>query len=162
MNKKEVKVEKFLQKQLTNENTLNLLLLQVSDNSYILFGKYHITKTNSFCYEVEIEDTNIKKTFNTLKTAVTWCVFNIKKKTQECKQIENIDFKLASLDIDIQQKTKVLNATKDEDFKFVYMTKIEEDNIKKQMLLKKLNRFINTSKDWQTKKFNDAKSRYKR
>jgi hypothetical protein len=161
MNKKEAKVEKFIKKQLNNTNTMNLSLLPIDDNNYILFGKYAITKENSF-YLLHDDYTDRKRTFSHLKTAVTWCVFNEKRKISECKLIEQIDFKLSSLEIDIAQKTKVLNSLKDEAYKFVYISKIEEDNIKKKILLKQLNKFINMSKDWQTKKFNDAKSKDKR
>jgi len=162
MNNKKVKVEKFLTKQLTTtNNTSNILLLQVDDNNHILFGKYAITKENN-SYILRMDNDDKERTFSTLKTAVTWCVFNEQKKTVECKQIEQIDCKLSSLEIDILQKTKVLNNTKDEKFKFVYISKIEEDNMKKKILLKQLNRFINISKAWQDKKFNDSKSTGKR
>jgi len=162
MNNKKVKVEKFLTKQLTTtNNTSNILLLQVDDNNHILFGKYAITKENN-SYILRMDNDDKERTFSTLKTAVTWCVFNERKKTVECKQIEQIDCKLSSLEIDILQKTKVLNNTKDEKFKFVYISKIEEDNMKKKILLKQLNRFINISKAWQDKKFNDSKSTGKR
>jgi hypothetical protein len=109
-----------------------------------------------------MDNNDKERTFSTLKTAVTWCVFNERRKTIECKKIEQIDFKLASLEVDILQKTKVLHNTKDENFKHVYFSKIEEDNIKKKILLKQLNRFINISKEWQDKKFNDSKSTSKR
>jgi hypothetical protein len=162
MNNKKAKVEKFLTKQLTTtNNTSNILLLQVDDNNHILFGKYAITKENN-SYVLRMDNDDKERTFTTLKTAVTWCVFNERKKTVECKQIEQIDCKLSSLEIDILQKTKVLNNTKDEKFKFVYISKIEEDNMKKKILLKQLNRFINISKAWQAKKFNDSKSTGKR
>lgn len=162
MKNKEAKVEKFLTKQLTTtNNTSNILLLQVDDNNHILFGKYAITKENN-SYVLRMDNDDKERTFSTLKTAVTWCVFNERKKTVECKQIEQIDCKLSSLEVDILQKTKVLNNTKDEKFKFVYISKIEEDNMKKKILLKQLNRFINISKAWQDKKFNDSKSTGKR
>jgi hypothetical protein len=162
MKNKEAKVEKFLTKQLTtNNNTSNILLLQVDDNNHILFGKYAITKENN-SYVLRMDNDDKERTFSTLKTAVTWCVFNERKKTVECKQIEQIDCKLSSLEVDILQKTKVLNNTKDEKFKYVYISKIEEDNMKKKILLKQLNRFINISKAWQDKKFNDSKSTGKR
>jgi hypothetical protein len=132
MKNKEAKVEKFLTKQLTTtNNTSNILLLQVDDNNHILFGKYAITKENN-SYIIRMDDDDKERTFSTLKTAVTWCVFNERKKT------------------------------KDEKFKFVYISKIEEDNMKKKILLKQLNRFINISKAWQDKKFNDSKSIGKR
>jgi hypothetical protein len=158
---KKMKVERFIKNQLTNTKTMNLLLLEIDTDSYALFGKYIINKENGF-YVIYTESDDKKRIFNTLKTAVTWCVFKERNKTLECKQIEQIDFKLSSLEIDILQTTKILTNLKDENCRFIFITKIEEDSIKKRLLLKQLNRFINTSKDWQTKRFSEAKSVNKR
>ena len=158
---KKTKVERFVKDQLTNTKTMNLLLLEIDTDSYALFGKYTINKENNY-YVVCADGEDKKRIFNTLKTAVTWCVFKEKNRTLECKQIEQIDFKLSSLEVDILQTTKILNNLKDENFKLVFISKIEESNIKKKLLLIQLNKLINTSKDWQTKKFSEAKSTSKR
>lgn len=161
MKNQEVKLEKFFTKQFKNTNTTNLMLLQLDDNNYILFGKYHIAK-DADRYIVFIENIDKPKFFSALKIAVTWCVFNERRKIAECRQIEHIDFKLASLEVDIKQTTKILHSLTKNEAKFVYLSKLSEDDAKKKILLKQLNRFINMSKDWQTKKFNEAKSKDKR
>jgi hypothetical protein len=160
---KQVKVEKFLENQLFNKSnkTTDMLVLPIDNNSYILFGKYAALKKDNY-YSLVMDDYDQEKVFGTLKTAVTWCVFKELKKTTECKKIEQLDFKLSSLEIDLLQKNKILNSTKDDKFRDIYLTKIEEDNLKKKILLKQLNRYINISKEWQTKKFNNAKSNEKR
>jgi len=158
---KKMKVERFVKDQLTNTRTMNVLLLETDTDSYALFGKYTINKENNY-YVVCTESGDKKRIFNTLKTAVTWCVFKERNRTLECKQIEQIDFKLSSLEVDILQKTKILNNLKDENFKLVFISKIEEDTMKKKLLLIQLNKLINMSKDWQTKRFNDAKLTSKR
>ena len=158
---KKMKVERFVKDQLTNTRTMNLLLLEIDTDSYSLFGKYTINKENNY-YVVCADNDDKKRIFNTLKTAVTWCVFKERNRTLECKQIEQIDFKLSSLEVDILQTTKILNNLKDENFKLVFISKIEESNIKKRLLLIQLNKLINTSKDWQTKKFSEAKLTSKR
>lgn len=158
---KKMKVERFVKDQLTNTRTMNVLLLETDTDSYALFGKYTINKENNY-YVVCTESGDKKRIFNTLKTAVTWCVFKERNRTLECKQIEQIDFKLSSLEVDILQTTKILNNLKDENFKLVFISKIEEDTMKKKLLLIQLNKLINMSKDWQTKRFNDAKLTSKR
>ena len=158
---KKMKVARFVKEQLTNTRTMNILLLETDTDSYALFGKYTINKENNY-YVVCTESDNKKRIFNTLKTAVTWCVFKERNRTIECKQIEQIDFKLSSLEVDILQTTKILSNLKDENFKLVFISKIEEDTMKKQLLLIQLNKLINMSKDWQTKKFSEAKSTNKR
>jgi len=154
------KVDKFIKKQITkNPETMDVMLLPVDSDKYILFGKYIISKVDNY---YSVKNDSIEKTFNTLKTAITWCVFKEKNKTVECRKIEELDFKLSSLEIDLTQKRKILNNMTDENFKTVYIIKIEEDNIKKSFLLKQLNRFINISKGWQSKSFDKAKTRNKR
>lgn len=161
MKNKEIKVAKFLSRHLTEDNpAINVSLLNVDDN-YILFGKYYIKKEKDF-YELTTQDSDIKKTFGTLKTAITWGVYREKKLFTECRNIEAIDYKLSSLEIDLYQKNKILNNIKDEENKLIYSTKIEEDHIKKRMLLKQLNRYISKSKEWQARSFNAAKSTSKR
>jgi hypothetical protein len=154
---KQIKVEKFLENQILDKNnkTMNMIVLPIDSNSYILFGKYAALKKDNH-YRLLIDDNDQEKIFSTLKTAVTWCVFKELKKAMECKNIEQLDFKLSSLEIDLLQKSKILNSTKDDRFRDIYVTKIEEDNLKKKILLKQLNRYINISKEWQTKKFNIA------
>ena len=163
MNNKEIKVEKFFKNQLLsgNNKTMDMLLLPIDNNGYVLFGKYIILKKDNY-YNLSIDNIEQEKTFSSVKNAVTWCVFKERKKTIVCKEIEHLDFKLSSLEIDLLQKTKVLNNTKDEKFRNVYIAKIEEDNLKKKILLKQLNRYISISKDWQTKMFNTTKSKDKR
>jgi hypothetical protein len=160
---KQVKVEKFLENQLFGKRnkTTDMIVLPIDNNSYILFGKYAALKKDNH-YSLLIDDNDQEKVFGTLKTAVTWCVFKELKKAMECKKIEQLDFKLSSLEIDLLQKNKILNSSKDDKFRDIYLTKIEEDNLKKKILLKQLNRYINISKEWQTKKFNNAKSNEKR
>lgn len=161
MKNKETKVDKFLSKHITEDNPVFSISLLNVDGTYILFGKYFITKEKDW-YVLLCEQTNTKKTFSTLKTAITWGVYREKRLFTECKNIEAIDYKLSSLEIDICQKNKVLNNTKDEGNKLIYTTRIEEDYIKKRNLLKQLNRYISKSKEWQTKSFNAAKTTSKR
>ena len=160
-NNKRTKVEQFVKDQLTNTKNMNLLLLEVATDSYVLFGKYIITKENTY-YVTCTDGDNEKKIINTQKTAVTWCVFKERNRTKECNQIEQIDFKLAGLEVDILQTTRILNNSKDKNFKLIFISKIEESNIKKRLLLIQLNKLINISKDWQTKKFSEAKLMNKR
>lgn len=161
MKNKEAKVDKFLSKHLNEDNPVfNVSLLNVN-NTYILFGKYCIVQEKDW-YVLTSEHTDIKKIFSTIKTAITWGVYREKRLFTECRDIESIDYKLSSLEIDICQKNKVLNNIKDEANKLIYTTKIDEDHRKKKMLLKQLNRYISKSKEWQDKSFNAAKSSNKR
>ena len=163
MKNKEQKVQKFLHDQLTtNKKTMDIMLLPVDENSYMLFGEYAIFNKNDWYLVCVDDNVDTERKFSTLKTAVTWCVFHQRRKILECRKIEHLDSKLDSLEIDLIQKTKVLHNTKNNDIKCIYDTKIEEDNIKKKSLLKQLNYFINISKNWQTNTFNSAKPTYKR
>jgi hypothetical protein len=164
MNKnKQIKVERFLENQLFSKSskTTGMIVLPIDNDSYVLFGKYTAFKKNNH-YSLLIDDAEQEKIFGTLRTAVTWCVFKELKKATECRKIEQLDFKLSSLEIDLIQKNKILANAKDDNFRDIYLNKIEEDNLKKKILFQQLNRYINISKEWQTEKFNNAKSNGKR
>lgn len=156
------KIDNFLKKQINHSKAMNVSLIPIDKNSYVMFSKYKVTDCGHF-FEVSTEyDTTNVKTLSNLKTAITWCVFNERKKFIDCKKIEQLDFKLASLEIDLIQKTKVLGSIKDEGYKLAYVSKIEEDILKKRILNNQLNRYIMSSKEWQMKKFAASKYSEKR
>jgi hypothetical protein len=158
---KEQKIERFIKKQLDNKKVNQVMMLLNPQGRYILFGKYIIDRQGEV-YQVSIENNDREFTFSSLKTAITWCSFNYRRKIPECKQIEAIDRKLLSLEVDVIQQTNILNNSKDDDKRLIYVTKIEEQLIKKKILTTQLNNFINLSKEWQLQNFNLEKQSIKR
>jgi hypothetical protein len=161
MNKKEVKIERFFENNLLNAD-ISFSIFKIPKGDYFLFGKYLIKNTKGL-YTVTIENNNdLKIVFTSLKVAVTWCVFHDKKHFTECKIIENLDFKLSGIDTDIIQHNKLLDKSVDEQIRMIYYSKIEEDEDKKRLLIKKLNKYMNMSTEWQNKRYTAAKTANKR
>jgi hypothetical protein len=161
MTKHEEKIEKFLEKSLTNH--IGVSILKGPTNNYLIFGEYSI-KNKKGLYEVTTitYNSDLLLVFSSLKIAVTWCVFHYRKKFSDCKIIENLDLKLSNIYNDIIQHNKILDTVKDKELRMIYYTKIEEDEDKKKIVLGKLNKYINMSTDWQNLRYTKAKSTIKR
>lgn len=162
MKENKVKIEKFLTNQLNNNaKTVDIMLLPITDNVYVLFGKYTITVKNNQ-YTVQVDHSSTERVFNTLKNAVTWCVYHNKGLVFECKQIESLDFKISSIDAEILGIRKLIKTNKNSQNIHIYLSKLVENEHKLKTLTKKLTNYINKSKSWQQKKFDSAKSASKR
>jgi len=156
---KDQKLERFFEQSIYT-GALNISVLKNHNNEYLLFGKYLI-KQDKGLYLVTVEDGNTSL-FSTLKVAATWCVFHDKNLITECKEIEKIDFKLASMETEIVQYNKILDKSKDEQVRMLYYSKIENGEDKKKILVEKLNKYINMSKRWQNNRYDKAKPTQKR
>jgi hypothetical protein len=159
MNNKEQKIERFFEQSI-HTGALNISVLKNHNNEYILFGKYLI-KQDKGLYLVTLEDGNTAL-FSALKVAATWCVFHDKNRITECKEIENADFKLASIETDIIQHNRILDKSKDGQVRMLYYSKIENDESRKKILVEKLNKYINMSTRWQNSRYDKAKPTHKR
>lgn len=159
MNKQEQKIEKFFEQSIYT-GALNISVLKNQNGEYFLFGKYLIKPLDGL-YSVMYEDEK-STTFSSLKIAVTWCVFHDKKYIFECKQIEDVDFKLSGIKIDIIQHTKILDNSKNKEVRMLYYSKLENDDNKQKMLIEKLNKYISMSKRWQNSRYNNVKPTNKR
>lgn len=159
MNKQEQKIEKFFEQRIYT-GALNISVLKSLNGDHFVFGKYLIKSING-SYSVTQENGH-DIVFSTLKVAITWCVFHDKKLMTECKEIEKVDFKLYSVEIDISQHNKILNNTKDTQIRMIYYSKLEDDDDRKKILLEKLNKYINMSRRWQNYRYTNAKPTNKR
>jgi len=134
----------------------DLLILKNDDGSYYLFGKYLITHTQGL-YTLTVQDEDTETYFfNSLKNAVTWCVFANNKKYKEVKRIAELDSLMSSLDVSIAQHKKLVNnKQKHKEDRYIYLAKLYEEKLKKQQVLNEITEFVNLSKYLQTKKFSE-------
>lgn len=130
----------------------DLLIIREDDGSYNLFGKYKVVQ-NTNGYAVTVDKEPLDYSFSSLKTAVTWCVFDKNKKYKEVKRLVEIDLALGGLDVAIAQHKRLLNKTTDLIDKQIFMAKLIEEKRKKQELSKEIQDYIATSKYMQAKKF---------
>lgn len=138
----------------------DLLIIRENDGSYFLFGKYKIVVDNLGNHRLlDCYDNELIHNFSNLKNAVTYCVFDKNKKSKLLPRIIELDSLLSSLDVMIAQHEKLLKKSTDSDKKSIYLAKLYEEKLKKREMTKEINGFIQTSKSWQTKKYDENKAR---
>ena len=61
------------------------------------------------------------------------------------------------MEVDLAIHKKMVKNTKDSNNKWIYIIKLQEDTLKKKMMLREINSYINTSKTIQAQKFSKTK-----
>jgi len=132
----------------------DLFINKEDDGTYNLFGKYIITPKDNSIYTVqEVNETEFY-IFSSLKNAVTYCVFDNNNKQKEVQRIIELDELICSLDFIIQQHSRLLKKSDNEN-KNIYSAKVVEDKFKKKMAMRELEGYINFSRFLQSRKFNE-------
>ena len=160
MNKKQKKaqqVEKFIKTQFLDV-LQDIVIFQDDTGNYELFNLYVIQKQNKE-YIVTMKNTYTEHSFHTLKNACTWCILDKRNMVVEAKRVLNLDHRLASLEVDIFSRTQLFNKSKSSDNKLLFLSKINEDRIKKQQAMTELHMYINETKRWQNRRF-EIKTQY--
>jgi len=130
----------------------DLLIIREDDGSYNLFGKYKVTQSNTG-FVITVDNEPVNYSFSSLKTAVTWCVFDKNKKYKEVKRLIELDLALGGIDVAIAQHKRLLTKSNDLIDKQIFMAKLVEEKRKKQTLSQEIQAYITTSKYMQSKKF---------
>jgi len=131
-----------------------LFIVKEENGSYNLFGKYTIIKDTYDNYRIAIFEEDIGLDFGSLKNAVTYCVFDKNNKQKDGQRVFDLDQSVSSLDFSIAQNTKLYNNADDER-KNILSAKIVEAKFKKKQALKEIENYVNLSKYWQIKKFEE-------
>lgn len=131
----------------------DLSIISTSPGSYCLYNTYNIVKEGQ-CFTVTLQTSETEMTFNTLKSAATWCSYDKRNRFVDAKRISVLDFKLGSIDADITLHSQLLKRAKKEDDKLIYAAKLTEEKFKKRQITEELNGYINESVAWQTKRWN--------
>jgi hypothetical protein len=150
------KLEKFFNKELTSE-LKDVMIINDGDNNYELFGKYYISPMSSGYFKVTVKTSYDTHDFASVKNAVAWCTFDNAKKYSEANRIKDLDLRLCSMEVDLAIHKKMVKNTKDSNNKWIYIIKLQEDTLKKKMMLREINSYINTSKTIQAQKFSKTK-----
>ena len=147
-----IKLKKVIPKETIN-NLADLSVFRDQDGSYHLFDKYIISRVKDE-YQVTINSFDTNKTFYTLKHAVAWCTFDKRNMIVDSNRIYDLDKKVAGLESTIQGHQKLIKSAKNMDDKLIYLAKLGEEKMRKRQLYDELGRYIDTSKSWQTTRFN--------
>jgi hypothetical protein len=130
----------------------DLFISRENDGTYNLFGKYIISSVNGQYHLVKSDDTKEPLIFNSLKHAVTWCVFDKANKYKEVKRVYELDNDLGSADALIANYNRLMVNCNNSN-KYIYKAKLIEQKLKKRKMLDEINDFTGLSKYMQSKKF---------
>ncbi len=150
------KLEKFFNRELTSA-LKDVMIINDGGNNYELFGKYYVSPTPSGYFKVTLKTTHDEYEFANVRNAVTWCIFDNVKKYSDANRIKDLDLKLCSMEVDLAIHKKMVKNTKDTNNKWIYIIKLQEDTLKKKMMLNEMSSYINTSKIIQAQKFSKTK-----
>ena len=144
------KVTRFVSKELT-QHLGDVIIFKNPEGSYELFNKYNIV-TNNQVFIVTL-DCAAPKEFSSLKTAVTWCIFDQKRKTKESVRIEELDRLMDGIDTSICIHKRMIKNSKDISNTLIHLAKLNEEQLKKKIMKKEMVGYVNQSKTWQEKNF---------
>lgn len=121
---------------------------------YVMYGEYIVKTPISGEYIVEKCKSYTTKTFNNLRNAIIWVTLDQSNKIMYCKQIEDLDRILASIDSNIKVQKNLLSNSKNLQTISLAYTKIAEETNKRNYLLQELDYLVYYAKSLQEQKFN--------
>ena len=130
-----------------------LSIIQGPDGSYFLFSKYSIKKNDGY-FVVEMDRIAGNKSFNVLKNAVAWCTYDKRNNIYDTNRIYDLDNKLSSIDAAILVHQRLAKKAKKLEEKLIYLAKLGEEKMEKKQIVEELDRYVESSKIWQSKQFN--------
>lgn len=148
------KLSKFVSKELTN-SLGDIAIFRNPDGSYMLFNDYTIMKNDNYEYTVVVDNQYVS--LSSLRNAVTWCIYNKRHKTSESHRIVELDNMLGRIDTAILIHKKLMRNSKDVNDKLVHLAKLSQEQLKKKYVEYELSEYVNESKDWQQRKFNQKR-----
>ena len=147
MNDKEF--ERALKEEL--KDILPNTIFQNENGVYSVFGKYRIEPARPG-YRVYAHATEVG-TFNTTKTALSWCIADKNKAFNTARDILELDIKLGAMTRDIAARTAIAERSKQWDFRDMIATKLETKIIRKKKVENELAKCVNWAKYIQQRGF---------
>ena len=151
--KKQQIIDNFIVKEF-NKNLKNWFILQNDDGTYLLFNKFHIVNENKKFLVYQLTNSVIE-TFNDVKNAVTWCIFEKLGKYYEAEEVKNLDRKLETICVNQIRHNYLIRNTKEKQQRILYFTKLTEELAKKKVTEEQLDFYINTSRYWLDKRLKE-------
>ena len=154
MNKKKIvnKLATFFREEKILNELKDYIVYQEIDGSYQLFDQYAIIK-NKELYVLNKLKTYTEKTFMSLRNAVTWATLDKSKNYVEANRVLELDLLLSGANENMKVHAKLIKTAKDIDQALIYITKLDEDRVKKQLISCELDGYITKTTKWQRKKF---------
>ena len=127
-------------------------VIQNENGDYELFGKYTVSKESNGYAITRLNDDD-PLVFGSLQNAVTWATLDNQVRVYDSNRVYELDHKLSSLEVEAEIHFKRYKNSKDGDTKLLYLSKLQEDRIKKKQVSHELQSYVRTTREWQMKKF---------
>jgi hypothetical protein len=127
------------------------------DGAYSVFGKYRLEPTHPG-YRVWCSATEVG-TFNTTKSALSWCIADKYHAYNTARDILELDIKLGALSADIAARTAIGERSTRWEFRDGVGTKLETKIIRKKQVENELAKCVNWAKYIQQRGFNNETAR---
>jgi hypothetical protein len=151
----EAKMFSILTKLLSKEKLSELerqSIYKDSDGTYNLFGTYLI-KPAGHVFILSKNNTYTEINFTDLKNAVTWATFDNINNVNLSRKVLELDMKLTGAIENVRIYEGLCKKTKSMDSKIMYLSKLQENRIKRNTILNELESYIIKAKEWQYKQF---------
>ena len=135
----------------------DILIVQLSDNTYSLYGKYIIKRIEKDSFNIETND-EIIANFCNIKNAVAWCMFDKTNRLHQAKRVQSLDKSLISINVDMTIHEKMYKKAKDSETKLMYLAKLTEDKYKQKTVINELSSYINQTKTWNYNRLKTSKT----
>ena len=129
------KLVEILKKEMIKE-LQHLYIKQDKYGTYTLFNEYRIKQDSDNYFQITNKCWERPKTFGSIRSAVSFTVLHKHNNINPAKELETLDSKLSSVDVELQMHKILLNKAKDLDTFFIFQTKIQNDTDKRQYILK--------------------------
>ena len=142
-------VERALQQEF--RDLLPNTIFKDDDGSYSVFGRYRIEPARPgfrvWCSATEVG------TFNSTKTALSWCIADKHQAYNTARDILDLDIKLSAMTQDIAVRTAIAEHSKQWEFSDLIGTKLETKIIRKKKVENELAKCVNWAKYIQQRGF---------
>ena len=152
----EKRMFKILKRILDKDNICEIKkhIIYPENNGYIMYDEYVIKTPNSGDFVIEKFNTYTVKKFNSLRNAVMWATLDKSNKIMYANKVEELDILLASTDSHIQIQQRLLKSSKSTCSMSLAYTKLNEEALKKNNIVKELEYFVGIARTLQEQKFN--------
>jgi hypothetical protein len=152
----EKRMFKILKRILDKDNIdeVKKYIIYPDENGYIMYDEYLIKTPKSGDFVIEKFNTYTVKKFNSLRNAVMWATLDKSNKIMYAKKVEELDILLASTESHIQIQQRLVKSTKTTDSLSLAYTKLNEESIKKNSIVRELEHFVGLSRVLQDQQFN--------
>ena len=128
------------------------MMLELSDGSYEIFDRYRVTKHDD-TWVAGLIYNDLRYSFCKLRHAVTWCIYDYRKKLPDANAIRDLDRKFSNACVGIEIHEKLLKKNKTGNDYLLYKAKLTEEKLMCADVAKKIQRYIDSAKNWQQRKF---------